>query len=130
MPMGKRIPQTAAWRNICIQRMASIGAFACSSEISSWCAWARTRLRDARSTTAVLRKRCAIGRSRCMRGTERRTPKTVMPHLVADARHVAASVHSPVCPTARIHSPSRNELVSLRLDVHLVRHRTHNCPQL
>ena len=42
MPMGKRIPQMEAWRNMCIQRIASMGALAISSEISSGWSWAST----------------------------------------------------------------------------------------
>ena len=34
MPMGKRIPQTDAWRNMCIQSIASTGALAISSVIT------------------------------------------------------------------------------------------------
>lgn len=34
MPMGKRIPQTDAWRNMCIQSIVSTGALAISSVIS------------------------------------------------------------------------------------------------
>ena len=134
MPMGKRIPQTVTWRNMCIQRMESMGAFASSSEISSWWVWARTTLRDARSTTAVLRKRCAIGREKCgvVSVGQRMTPKQKCQiwNVRVDAHPVAASVFSPVRPPAHVHPPSRNELVSLRLDVHLIRHRSHHHPQL
>ena len=42
MPMGKRMPQTEAWRNMCIQRMVSTGALAISSVSSSGCSWAFT----------------------------------------------------------------------------------------
>ncbi len=42
MPTGKRTPQTEAWRNMCIQRIASTGALAISSVISSGCSWACT----------------------------------------------------------------------------------------
>ena len=42
MPTGKRTPQTEAWRNMCIQRMASTGALAISSVSSSGCSWAFT----------------------------------------------------------------------------------------
>ena len=37
MPMGKRIPQTPAWRKMWIQRIESMGALA-SSSVSSWLA--------------------------------------------------------------------------------------------
>lgn len=39
-PMGNRTPQTRAWRPIWRKRIASMGAWSCSSDTSSWCVWA------------------------------------------------------------------------------------------
>jgi hypothetical protein len=44
MPIGKSMPQTAAWRKMWIQRIESIDALAASSERTSSCSCARTAL--------------------------------------------------------------------------------------
>lgn len=50
MPVGKRIPQTAAWRKMWIQRIESMGALAVSSERSSSCSCARAALSAMRNS--------------------------------------------------------------------------------
>jgi hypothetical protein len=99
MPIGKRMPQTAAWRKMWIQRIESMGAWAATSERSSSCSCARAALSARRERTTMRRlwRPMAIIKIRIrIRREDDDGGRGLLLHRVISAR--PSPVHAQSCP--------------------------------